>query len=204
LVAVRTAGGALAVSRLRPNAFTTEDWQKALMAATVVKPENVAAAAWPRPLPPINNRFRCDGQVCLARSANGAVVAYTAGASNAAALCSSASLIVIDDATAKNPCPPGSATVLTKRDLARRGAASVDFGDGSMMTAANVSFAISEPYRPWHDHRAFSREARGMAPFQPRKKPAEAAAAGGTPTTADTDEPGAAPNLPGETPGADQ
>ena len=134
LVAVRTAGGALAVSRARPNAFTTEDWQKALMAATVVKPENVAAAAWPRPLPPINNRFRCDGQVCLARPANGAVVAYTAGASNAAALCSSASLIVIDDATAKNPCPPGSATVLTKRDLARRGAASVDFGDGSMMT----------------------------------------------------------------------
>ena len=37
LVAVRTAAGALAVSRTRPNAFTTEDWQTALMAGTVLK-----------------------------------------------------------------------------------------------------------------------------------------------------------------------
>jgi len=37
LIAVRTADGALAVSRARPNAFTTEDWQKALMAGNVVK-----------------------------------------------------------------------------------------------------------------------------------------------------------------------
>ena len=35
LVAIRTSDGALAVNRTRPNAFTTEDWQKALMADTV-------------------------------------------------------------------------------------------------------------------------------------------------------------------------
>jgi hypothetical protein len=30
-----------------------------------------------------------------------------------------------------------------------------------------VVFAIREPYRPWHEHRRFSREARGLAPWQP-------------------------------------
>jgi competence protein ComEC len=198
LVAVRTADGALAVSRTRPNAFTTEDWQKALMADTVVKPENVAAAATPRTLPPINNRFRCDGQVCFARAANGAVVAYTAVAADAAALCSSASLIVIDDATATNPCAAGTATVVTKRDLARRGAASVSFDAGSPLPAATVTFAVDEPYRPWHRHRAFSREARGMPAYVRKKKPEDAAAAGAPPAAS----PAAAPSA--ETPDADQ
>lgn len=32
--------------------------------------------------------------------------------------------------------------------------------------AARIRFAIKEPYRPWHAHRRFSREARGLAPYQ--------------------------------------
>jgi competence protein ComEC len=171
LVAIRTSDGALAVSRARPNAFTTE--------------ENIAALDSPQPHPPISDRFRCSGNVCLARTPSGALVVYTAVAADAAALCSRASLIVIDDATAKNPCASGTATVLTKRDLARRGAASVSFVAGSPLPAASVTFAIDEPYRPWHGHRAFSREARGIAPYVRKKKPDEAIPAAGTSSTHD-------------------
>jgi competence protein ComEC len=183
LVAIRTNDGALAVSRARPNAFTTEDWQKALMAGAVIKPESIVPPDGPRPFSTINDRFRCSGDVCVARTASGAIVAYTATVSNAAALCSIASLIVIDDATAKNPCASGMATVLTKRDLARRGAASISFDGGSPLPAASVTFAIDEPYRPWHRHRAFSREARGIAPYVRKKKPEQAIPAAGVSTT---------------------
>ena len=131
LVAIRTSHGALAVNRTRPNAFTTEDWQKALMADTVLKPTNIAAEGAAQPRAPIGDHFHCSKDVCLASTAGGAVVAYTAVAANATALCSTASLIVIDDATAESPCAPGAATVLTKRDLARRGSASISFDNGS-------------------------------------------------------------------------
>lgn len=30
-----------------------------------------------------------------------------------------------------------------------------------------IDFSAAEPYRPWHDHRRFSREARGLAPWKP-------------------------------------
>ena len=125
----------------------------------------------PRPRPPISDRFRCSRDVCLARTASGAVVAYTAIAANAAALCSSASLIVIDDATAENPCAARrrhrAHQARPRPPRQRVGQLRRWFDDA----CGNVSFAIDEPYRPWHAHRAFSREARGMPPYQRKKKP---------------------------------
>ena len=115
------------------------------------------------------------GDLCIARTAGGAILVYAATASNVAALCSSATLIVIDDPAAKNPCASGTATVLTKRDLARRGSASIMFDEASVQPAANITFAIDEPYRPWHAHRAFSRDARGMPAYVKKKKEADPA-----------------------------
>lgn len=70
-------------------------------------------------------------------------------------------LIVIDDATAENPCGAGT-IVLTKRDMARRGSVAVTFSGAGV----RIEHAIGEPYRPWHGHRRFSREARGLAPWR--------------------------------------
>lgn len=155
LVAVRTAPDVLAVNRDRPNAFTIQDWTRALgledfSTPAAARREGMAG-------------FDCAEDVCTATTMSGRVVAHVPDAERAAGLCSAAALIVIDDATAGNPCGAG-AVVLTKRDMARRGSAAVTFaGEG-----VRIEHAIGEPYRPWHAHRRFSREARGMAPWQPR------------------------------------
>ncbi|MGQ3038968.1 MAG: hypothetical protein ACT6RB_15900, partial [Neoaquamicrobium sediminum] len=81
-------------------------------------------------------------------------------------------------------------TVITKRDLARRGSAEIvfenDIADETRGTEASsgteagvrnrtsarptlhpkIRFAIREPYRRWHAHRQYSREARGLPPWQ--------------------------------------
>jgi len=173
LVVLRTADGALAINRARPNAFTTEDWQRALNSGRIVKPMKVAAGEPLRPREG-DDGFRCASDICTATIA-GSLIVHAANAAAAEPFCATASLIVVDDATAENPCPKPAPKVLTKRDLARRGAASVSFGGGSTeKPMAELALAIDEPYRPWHAHRAFSREARGLPPYQ-RKKPGSAA-----------------------------
>lgn len=154
LVAVRTGPDTLAVNRDRPNAFTVQDWTRALGLEDFVTP---AAARREEVL-----GFSCADEMCVAATASGRVVAHVADEGRARGLCGRAALIVIDDATAGNPCGVGTA-VLTKRDLARRGSAAVVFGG----EGASIEFAVGEPYRPWHAHRRFSRAARGLAPWRP-------------------------------------
>lgn len=141
--------------------------------------------------------FRCSDDVCLARDVSGALIAHARDAAQARPLCAHASLIVIADATAGHICGNRqTVTVITARDLARRGSAAVRFimppksprqyrlsAPGSAKSTgppnadvaapgiqrAVVNYAIAEPYRPWHTHRAFSREARGLPPWEPRK-----------------------------------
>lgn len=141
--------------------------------------------------------FGCIDDICLARDASGALIATAKDAAHAEPLCAYASLIVIADATAGRICGSRQpVTVITARDLARRGSAAVRFitppksprqyglsAPGSANSTgppdadvaapdipkAVVSYAIAEPYRPWHTHRAFSREARGLPPWEPRK-----------------------------------
>ncbi len=61
---------------------------------------------------------------------------------------------------------PGT-IVITKRQLARKGAATVRFEETDAgIPKANIVFAIGEPWRPWHEHRAWSRAARGLAPYR--------------------------------------
>lgn len=170
LVAMRADDDSIAVNRTRPNAFTIEDWQRALAAGTVAKPKNETAADLPASVS-ANEGFHCTDTICMARSAKGALVVHAANAAAAQPFCEIAALIVVDDATAKKACPRGGAMTITKRDLARRGSASVRFhakADGSI---AKIAFAMDEPYRPWHAHRAFSREARGLPPYERKKRP---------------------------------
>ncbi|WP_309086532.1 ComEC/Rec2 family competence protein [Chelativorans sp.] len=175
LVGIRGAGGAVAVNRARPNGFTIEDWARALDAETILKPENgKGESAGP------SDRFSCAGGLCLARHESGAVVAHAESADAAGKACS-ATLIVIDDAKARDLCGGNGPVVLTKRELARKGSVAVRFRPDGSGIRAEASFAIDEPWRPWHEHRAFSRAARGLPPYRRSDGPS----AGGTPVRPD-------------------
>lgn len=235
LVAIRLADGRIAVNRDRPRAFTMQNWQRAFGGGEVLRPRKDGAEADAR-APSAEPGFSCDGDLCIARREDGAVIAHAGNAAAASPLCGRASLIVIDDATAENPCRHTATAVITRRDLARWGSAEIRFRDVGLVLEPNdkaaggqarggqaregippegasssersdgpaaekdrsasketappngqkdpalydtaslsipraeLRFAISEPYRPWHEHRRFSREARGLAPYVPSRR----------------------------------
>ena len=108
--------------------------------------------------------FSCAAKTCVAQDEQGRLVAHVPDAIAAFAFCTSAALIVIDDATAGHVCRTGEAAIVTKQDLARRGSAEIRLGNAGALP--NIIHAIREPYRPWHSHRKFSSEARGMPPYR--------------------------------------
>ena len=150
LVALRLEDGRVAVNRPRPRGFTMQNWQRAFGGGEIVTPK-------------AEGGFSCDDGLCLAARGDGAVLAHARDAQAASAACGIAGLVVIADATARSPCREGEAAVITARDLARRGSAEIRFSQG----APQVTFAIEGPGRPWHEHRRFSRAARGLAPWRP-------------------------------------
>ncbi len=200
LVGLAIGNGQMAVNRTQPNEFTTENWQRALQSEILVKPKmRRAAGALLEPETQsesgsdalrsetqhrIGSAFICEDGLCLATHTSGAIVAHAVDAITAARACDTASVIIVDDATAKSVCGRKRILIVTKRDLARRGSAAVTFAyatsgasessnPGPRRVKASVSYAIGQPYRPWHDQRRFSREARGMPPYQ--RKPAATA-----------------------------
>ncbi|RST86061.1 ComEC family competence protein [Aquibium carbonis] len=177
LIALRLQNGDLAVNRPRPSEFVTGIWKGAAMAGAVVKPvaEAGVTAANAHDRAEVALRvtrlrpdapFACAADSCLARHASGAVVAFLGEGVPIAGYCARAMLVVVDDATVRSPCTDdGDALVLTKRDLARGGSAELHFVGGAA-PAIVLRRAIAEPFRPWHAHRRFSREARGLAPYK--------------------------------------
>ena len=165
---VRLSEGRLAVNRPRPPAFEMEDWARALMSETILRPAR-------GPLPPGTNEqpFHCVGKLCIARHASGAVVASAPTAEAARAACAAAALILIQDATAENPCGAADrARVVTLRELARQGSVAVRFSTGG--TVADLVFAVGDGSRAWHHQRRFSRAARGLPPYQAKDKAGQA------------------------------
>lgn len=171
LVAMRMADGAVVVNRARPRDFTMQNWQRAFRSSEVVKPRKVDDGA----LPADSGGFHCSGSgLCVAHHNSGAVVAFAPRETIAADICSIASLIIVDDATARNTCIESGVAVITRRDLARRGSAEVRFAHaGSAKAVPIIRYAISLPYRQWHAHRRYSRDARGLAPIARKPRPPE-------------------------------
>lgn len=176
LVALPIGDGELAVSRAHPNEFTVDNWKRALTSETIVMPEvfskgdgqfEIADAA---ELPP-GAPFYCTSGVCLAKHPSGAIIAHVEDRKDAWKACSLADLIIINDATAYDPCHDPLVLVITKRQLARKGSAAVFFDRQSATTPATISFAVDRPYRPWHTQRKFSREARGLPPYRKPEEP---------------------------------
>jgi ComEC/Rec2-related protein len=169
LVALGSSTG-LQINRSRPNGFTIDSWVVAMNAGEPVKPVKRAEKAVRRDFAAIG--FACGSGLCVARHKSGALIVHADTAELAWPYCVEAALIVIDDATVARACPFTQASIITKRDLARRGSASVSFGGDGIAT---VTFAITEPYRPWHAQRQFSREARGLPPYRRPERQAQAA-----------------------------
>lgn len=176
LVAMLLEDGRLAVNRARPNGFTIDNWIRAMAAFELAKPEAEAeildAAAVAAGPVGAEDGFSCRDGLCLARHRSGALIAHAADQQAALPACGVASIIIVDDATAGNVCA-GKSAVITKRDVGRRGSAEVRFNRTTAGIRADVTYAITEPYRPWHSHRAFSREARGMPPWKRPERKAE-------------------------------
>ncbi len=131
------------------------------------------------PLRPDSDRppaegFICAEGLCLARHSSGAVVAHALDAQAALDACAVASVIVIDDATARNVCRWKDVLVVTKRDLALNGSAVIELPsnarEGASAAMATAEYALSRPFRPWHEQRRFSREARGLPAYQRKPK----------------------------------
>jgi competence protein ComEC len=168
LVALKLSDGSVAINRNRPNAFTMEDWSRAMMAKAVIKPGAIAVSAMPEAAPEVP--FACTKTLCMAWNAKGVVIAHAATEEAARDACAVASLIVVDDATARDPCEAAGPAVITKRDLARHGAAAVTFEETLKGFLPIVEYSIEKPYRPWHAERAYSRAARGLPPYQRRQR----------------------------------
>jgi competence protein ComEC len=184
LIGVAAGNGQLAVNRKRPNAFTVEDWQRAASAMVLVKPDEGKELAQAG-----SDRFTCKGEVCSINHARGGtIVALPAGA-DMKPYCSTAAVLVVDDATVnRRACAGSRPIILGKRDLAQNGSATITFDHASGTPV--IHHAIARPYRPWHDHRRFSREARGMPPYkrQPREAPVKPGKTDGAPASTNANE----------------
>lgn len=178
LVAMPIGGGELAVNRERSNEFTTDNWKRALKAEEIVSPETFAKDALdiadPVDLPP-GSPFYCTGDLCIGRHPSGAIIAIAENRDSARPACGFADLIVINDATAYNPCWDQRVLVVTERQLARDGSAAVFFDPQSATARAAIQYAVEKPYRPWHEQRRYTREARGLPPYEKpeRAKPSQ-------------------------------
>ncbi|MEW6631969.1 MAG: ComEC/Rec2 family competence protein [Pseudomonadota bacterium] len=173
LVAMPIGAGELALNRARSNEFTTDNWKRALRAEIIVPPETFAKGSPdigdPASLPP-GSPFYCTGDLCIARHPTGAIVALAENRSAARPACGFADLVVINDAAAYNPCRDPRILVVTKRQLARDGSAAVFFDGQSATARATIQYAVEKPYRPWHEQRKYSREARGLPPYKRPEK----------------------------------
>ncbi|KQZ13698.1 competence protein [Mesorhizobium sp. Root554] len=175
LIAMPIGGGELAVNRPKPNQFTIDNWRRALDAETVIGPETLKgeetrlATTGALDLPP-GTPFLCTPDSCVARHVSGAIVARVKDERSARNACGFAALIVIDDATASDPCHDPLVAVITRQELAQSGSAAVYFASQSAAAPAEIQFAIVGDYRPWHVQRQFSREARGLPPFERRSR----------------------------------
>lgn len=169
LIGVR-GDGVLAINRARGSTLALDDWKRALLAPEVAGSVTLKSDSADGGGP--DGRFVCREGTCVLLRADGLRLVHVRTADSALDHCSTAALIVVEDATVEKSCGEGSAAlVLTGRELARRGAAAIALAGGGQQPSVN--FAVAEPFRPWHAHRAFSRAARGLPPRESERQTRE-------------------------------
>lgn len=160
LVAVLGGQGEMAVNRDRPSRFTSENWQRAYLASTLVLPKEDAE---------LSKKFECSESYCVAENQRGLRIAHVEDRDILNAACIDANLVIAAFPVPKWGCGKTGAYLISARDLARKGSAEV-YVKSEGATGFNVVYAFPNLDRPWHQHRAFSRAARNKEPYQPRPK----------------------------------
>lgn len=184
--------GALAVNRSRPNNFILTQWQRAYAAREVIKPRtggNPLALDAARSEQPISTKagadapMQCNEAICTAvvdRGGQSFRLAILSAAgdktgadipANESSLCANFDLIILAYAPATSPCA-NDVLVLTAQDLALKGSAEIRANPAwaSQPLTSNAAsaprliaqHAVSTPFRPWHEHRCWSRAARNL------------------------------------------
>lgn len=167
LAVVALDKGRLAVNAQRGGGFTLENWQRAMARSTVLRPveqDAIPDAAKDRATAaPEGFSCRADG-LCAVTTSSGAKVAYAQNKVPAADACRAATVAVVATTILAPACKVKNRPklVVTRRDLALKGSAAVRFSPGKPYAAPTILFAISQPLRPWHTNRRFSRAARGL------------------------------------------
>lgn len=180
LVGVATGSGTIAVDRDRPNAFTLVNWKRTLGAEEVTKPakrgeggqktQQKQKTQEPQALPG-PDRFVCDDTQCVIALEGGGRLVHTGDVEIARNACLDARIIVLDNPTVDLRCADPAVAVIGARALALSGSAAIDLDGRTAGAAPVVAYSIAGNARPWHRHRIFSRAARGMPAFVPKRKP---------------------------------
>ena len=199
----RATDGALAVNRHQPNAFTAENWKRAFEAERFRKPvldreeppddqprkTDYVASVIQTDGNPFETAFQCDEVTCVGRLSSGGLIVHTSDVEEARIACVLATVVILDDATLQLSCANPSTVVITKRDLARYGSAAIYLPRAGSSDASVVRYAVAGTSRPWHQHRAFSREARGLPSYRPNKNPKPATKPGAAISAQDANPP---------------
>jgi ComEC/Rec2-related protein len=164
LVAVRDADGNLYLNRSRPNRFTAQNWVRAYSAERVVAPDS---------LDPSGQGFKCKEGMCQLATIGGMSIARIEDKSLFSAACDEYDILVVAFPVRRRVCADSKAFVISARDLARLGSMEITLENASEGSAKSyaITRALSGIERPWHQHRAFSRAARGVDPYVPKPKP---------------------------------
>jgi len=158
-------GTRLHVNRTRPNAFTLEQWIDAYRGAELVKPT-------------ASDRVACEGKLCTAffhLPSGIARIAYVGvagkdlspnGQFSVRHLCAGNDMVIFAKAPSLQSCTNGT-PVLSAQMLARYGAAEIRLN--RQRDGFYIRHALPDPVRPWVDHRKYSRAARNLGDWKPRK-----------------------------------
>lgn len=168
LVGVAREDATLAINRARPSNFTTDNWRWALGSSQLRRSESERGAA-PEALAERAKQasgFVCSETDCVAARPEG-LVAIVESDADLASWCGLAIVVVVQDPTSAQVCRE-DVVVVTARELATGGAVEITLSANGTAGDARVRRAVAEPLRPWHEHRQFSRAARGLAPPERR------------------------------------
>lgn len=152
LVGVVAEPGSLAVTAARGGGFTLQSWERAA-AAPATRPNSGGPGA----------SFNCTEEVCTLGLPDGRSIATVFTSDAAARACAAADLLVFNAPGRPRTCgkKKRGGVIITRKELAMRGAATVDFPAGGNMRP-RVVHALANADRPWQAHRKFSRAARGL------------------------------------------
>ncbi|WP_158598456.1 ComEC/Rec2 family competence protein [Notoacmeibacter ruber] len=169
-VALAGAEGTMISNRARLSNFVGDQWMAALGAERLIGPQKVVEPSGAPMIARSDERFFCSERLCLYDPPDSLPIIWLKYAEDRASWCGRAAIIVIGDTTQPKAgrCSTRSPTLTIDRmDLAKHGSAALWRKEGG---GWSVSYSFKDMSMPWHDARRWSRPARGLPDWTPRKR----------------------------------